>query len=76
MMLVFNYCGLSMKKTFLNSLRFLHSIYVLQAMTALHTEAEGRLRALLSNFTSLILQNTWCSGCKHRLVAISSRIIA
>ena len=31
----------------------------------LYTEAQGRLSTLLSNFTSLILQNTWCSGCKH-----------
>lgn len=67
-MRTFNYYGLPMKKTFLNSLRFLCSIHVLKATTPLHSEAQGRLRTLLSNFTSLILQNRWCSGCKHRWI--------
>lgn len=62
----FNYCRLSTKNTFLNSLRFLCSIYVLQATTPLYTEAHERLTALLTNFTSLILQNTQCFRCKHR----------
>lgn len=62
----FNYCRLPTKNTFLNSLRFLCSIRVLQATTPLHTEPHERLTALLTNFTALILQNTQCFGCKHR----------